>query len=93
MAKRQQMSIYLSKEPVDYLREVARYNERSLSHAIDKVLTYAVEKHKAAKTGNQTSLDLLQLLGSAPGATTDSQRDSGLLQRPSLQAEKGTGGA
>ena len=86
-------NLYLSDEPIDYLRSVARYNDRSLSYAVDKVLNYAVEKHKAAQTGKHTSLELLRILGSAPRPTTDSQRDSGLLQRPSLQTEKGTGGA
>ena len=85
-----QLSLYLNKDSIDYIREVARYNDRSLSQAINRVLGYAVEKHRTAASGNQTSLDLLQLLGSAPRQTTNSERDSGLLQRPSLQAEKGT---
>lgn len=76
-------------ETVSYLKEVARHNDRSFSYVINRILSHAAEKHRAAKTGNQASLDLLQLLGPSPAQAANGQRDSGLLQRSIVPTQEG----
>ena len=89
---KRQVTFYLSEESVAYLKKVAFFNDRSVSQCVDKVLNYVIEKHQTATTGDRTSLDLLQVLGPAPDSNILRHSDSGLLQRPTVQAEKGAGG-
>ena len=62
-------------ETVEYLESIAQQSDRSRSNIINRILTDAVEKHKAAKTGNRASLDLLQLLGPSPKQAPNSKRN------------------
>ena len=62
-------------ETVEYLESIAQQSDRSRSNIINRILTDAVEKHKAAKTGNRASLDLLQLLGPSPEQAPNSKRN------------------
>lgn len=76
MAKGQHVSVYLNTEVLDYLKDVSRYNDQSLSKSINKVLSYAVKEHRTAKSGDQTSIDLFQLLGSKPGKAPNGNSNS-----------------
>jgi hypothetical protein len=76
MSDKQIITVRVCKETVSYLKEVAQYNERSFSFTVNRVLSHAAEKHRAASTGNQASLDLLRVLGSAPGQATKRDSDS-----------------
>jgi len=76
MSDKQIITVRVCKETVSYLKEVAQYNERSFSFTVNRVLSHAAEKHRAASTGNQASLDLLRVLGSAPRQATKRDSDS-----------------
>ena len=89
MAKSQTYHLYLNNDAISYLKEVARNNDRSLSYSVNEVITYAVQKHQAVESGNQTSLDLLRVLGPSPAQAANSQRDSGLLQRSPIPSQEG----
>jgi hypothetical protein len=76
MSNKQMITIRVCQEAVSYLKEVAQYNERSFSSTVDRILRYAVEKHRAASTGNQASLDILRVLESEPREATKRDSDS-----------------
>ena len=76
MSDKQIITVRVCKETVSYLKEVAQYKERSFSSTVDRILRYAVEKHRAAATGNQASLDILRVLESEPREATKRDSDS-----------------
>jgi hypothetical protein len=66
-----QASFRATQASLDYLKAIGKAEKRTVSYLINEVLEYAIEKHKAAPTGDQTSLDILRLLGSKPKEVTE----------------------
>ena len=75
MGSKQIIYARVNVETVQYLGGIAQHSDLSRSNIINRILTDAVEKHKAAKTGNRASLDLLQLLGPSPEQAPNSKRN------------------
>jgi hypothetical protein len=63
---------------LDYLQDIATHNDRSLSQIVHWGISYVIEYHQKARTGNQTGLEVLQLLGPA-AAPSNSSTNSRLL--------------
>lgn len=61
---------------LDYLQDIATHNDRSISQLVHWGIDYVIKKHKKAKDGNRTGLEVLQLLGpttTSSNGSTDSQ--------------------
>jgi len=67
-----QVNFRCKQETVDYLKRIGEHGDRSLSYLINKALEHVIEKHHAAKTGDQASLEILRVLGSKPDKATNS---------------------
>ena len=61
---------------LDYLKAIGKAEKRTVSYLINEVLEYAIEKHKAAPTGDQTGLEILRLLGSKSKEATERSTNS-----------------
>lgn len=72
------ISFRTSQENLDYLKRVGKINHRSVSQLIHLGISYVIENHRRAGTGNQVSLDLLRILGSSE-TPSEFSRDSQLL--------------
>jgi hypothetical protein len=77
-AKLVPLSFRTSQTNLDYLESIAMINNRSLSQLVHLGLCYVIEYHQKARTGNQTGLEVLQLLGPA-AAPSNSSTNSRLL--------------
>ena len=66
-----QVNFRCEREAVDYLKAIGEHGDRSLSYLINKALEHVIEKHSAARKGDQASLEILRVLGSKPNETTN----------------------
>ena len=66
-----QASFRINQDTLDYLKAIGKAEKRTVSYLINEVLEYAIEKHRAAPTGDQASLEILRLLGSKPKEVTE----------------------
>jgi hypothetical protein len=87
--RRQPITFRTSQENIDYLDEIATINRRSISTLVDWGITYVIEHHRRAGTGNQTGLEVLQLLGSAKTPSNGST-NSGLLCKQTANTKEQT---
>jgi hypothetical protein len=68
---KEQATFRIKSESLDYLRAIGKTESRTVSYLINEVVEYAIEKHKAAPTGDQASLEILRLLGSKSKEVTE----------------------
>lgn len=85
--RRQPITFRTSQENIDYLEDIATINKRTVSQIVDWGISYVIEHHRRAGTGNQTGLDLLQLLGSAK-TPSNSSTNSGLLRKQTANTKE-----
>lgn len=87
--RRQPITFRTSQENIDYLEDIATINKRTVSQIVDWGITYVIEHHRRAGTGNQTGLEVLQLLGSAKTPSNGST-NSGLLRKQTANTKEQT---
>jgi len=87
--RRQPITFRTSQENIDYLEDIATINKRTVSQIVDWGITYVIEHHRRAGTGNQTGLEVLQLLGSAKTPSNGST-NSGLLCKQTANTKEQT---
>ena len=76
-----------TQQNLDYLQRVGKINHRSVSQLIHLGISYVIENHRRAGTGNQVSLDLLRILGSSE-TPAEFSRDSQLLRNQVAEVEE-----
>ncbi len=65
-----QANFRVKQTSLDYLKAIGKAEKRTVSFLINEVLEYVIEKHQTATTGDQTSLEVLRLLGPKPKEAT-----------------------
>ena len=59
-----QANFRIKQTSLDYLKLIGKAEDRTVSYLLNKAIEYVIEKHQTASTGDQTSLEVLRLLGS-----------------------------
>ena len=59
-----QENFRIKQTTLDYLKAIGKAEDRTVSYLLNKAVEYVIEKHQAAPTGDQASLEILRLLGS-----------------------------
>ena len=67
-----QANFRIKQTTLDYLKAIGKAEDRTVSYLLNKAIEYVIEKHQAAPTGDQASLEILRLLGSKPQEVTES---------------------
>jgi len=70
-----QANFRIKQTTLDYLKAIGKAEDRTVSYLLNKAIEYVVEKHQAAPTGDQASLEILRLLGSKPTEATKRSTD------------------
>lgn len=66
-----QANFRIKKTTLDYLKLIGKAEDRTVSYLLNKAIEYVIEKHQAAPTGDQASLEVLRLLGSKSKEVTE----------------------
>jgi len=70
-----QANFRIKQDTLDYLKAIGKAEKRTVSFLINEAIEYVIEKHRAAPTGDQASLEILRILGSKSKEATKRSTD------------------